>query len=386
MSKWEKVKIKDIGQVLTGNTPSTNKLEYYESNDIHFFKPNDLNDSIVQILEGSTNYVSEKARSSIRIVPKGSILVSCIGIIGKVGIVNKESSFNQQINAIIPDLLKVEPEYLAYALLSIKNILRNKANSAVVPIINKSQFLNTDISLPPLEIQKQIAQNLDTVSELLVLRKKQLEELDGLIKSVFYDMFGDPVTNDKGWQTVKIGSILNVETGSTPSRNKKEYYEYATIPWVKTGEIEQGYIYNTEERITQVAIEETNCKILPENTILIAMYGQGKTRGKSGILKISAATNQACAALLPSNGIDTEYLFRLLRVNYDNLRSLGRGGNQENLNLSIIKDYTIVLPPISLQNQFASIVTKIEEQKSLVKQSIQETQQLFDSLMSQYFD
>ena len=116
------------------------------------------------------------------------------------------------------------------------------------------------------------------------------------------------------------------------------------------------------------------------------MYGQGKTRGQVGLLKIKAATNQACAAILPCDSIIKEFLFRLLQINYSNLRALGRGGNQENLNLSMIREFRIIIPPLALQNQFASIVRKIEEQKELVQKSIDETQMLFDSLMSQYFD
>jgi type I restriction enzyme S subunit len=218
------------------------------------------------------------------------------------------------------------------------------------------------------------------------MRKQQLIELDNLIKSVFYDMFGDPTINEKGWPLSRIGDLTTVETGSTPNRNILEYYQNGQISWVKTGEIIKGYIDKTEEKITQKAIRDTNCKVFPINTILVAMYGQGKTRGQAGILKIEAATNQASAAILPNKLYVSEFLYQLLVIMYEELRGLGRGGNQPNLNLSMVKDFSVILPPLDYQTQFATIVTKIEAQKSLVKKSIEETQLLFDSLMSQYFD
>ncbi|MGI6450767.1 MAG: restriction endonuclease subunit S [Desulfitobacteriia bacterium] len=242
------------------------------------------------------------------------------------------------------------------------------------------------IPLPPLETQKQIAKTLDTASELLAMRKQQLAELDNLIKSVFYDMFGDPVENNIGWPVLKIQDIANVETGSTPKRSNINYYFDGSIPWVKTGEISNKYIYDSEEKITELALIETNCKLFPTDTLLIAMYGQGKTRGQIGMLKVEATTNQACAAILPNDQFVSQYLFKLLEIRYEDLRELGRGGNQPNLNLSMVKNFEIIMPPLSLQTQFASIVNKIEEQKALVQKAIDETQYLLDSLMSGYFD
>lgn len=385
MSRWAKVKLSDVGKVVTGNTPPTKNPEYYSSNDIAFYKPNDLTETEVLKLDRATVYVSESAKSKIRLLPKGSVLVTCIGIIGKVGIALDKCTCNQQINAIIPNTNMIDSGYLAYCIMNKKDYIRSIANAPIVPIINKTQFSNVQIPLPPLETQKQIAKTLDTAAELLAMRKQQLEELDNLIKSTFYNMFGDPVTNEKGWEIRRIVDIAKVETGSTPSRNNMNYYDEGIVPWVKTGEISNGYIFKAEEKISEIAVKETNCKVFPYNTILVAMYGQGKTRGQAGMLKIEAATNQACAAILPSDLYISEFLFRLLEIKYEDLRELGRGGNQQNLNLSIVKDFKIIVPSLTFQTQFAEIVTKIEEQKALVKKAIDETQYLFDSLMSEYF-
>jgi len=321
----------------------------------------------------------------MRLIPEGTVLLTSRAPIGKAAIAGTDMYCNQGFkNLLCSD--EIHNKYLYWFLKGKSDYLNSLGRGATFKEISKAIVEDIQVPLPAKEVQIQIAREFDAVSALMALHKRQLEELDQLIKSVFYEMFGDPVANEKGWEIKSIGSVFQVETGATPSRGNSKYYEDATIPWVKTGEIEQGYIFNTDEMISQLAIQETNCKLFPQNTVLIAMYGQGKTRGRAGLLKISAATNQACAAILPSESFNAEFLYRYLSINYETLRALGRGGNQENLNLSMIRDFKLISPPLSMQNNFTDIVSQIESQKSLVKQSIDEAQRLFDSLMSQYFD
>ena len=215
MSKWKKVRLGDLGKVVTGNTPSTNNADYYESNDIEFYKPNDLVEDKVNKLVSSTAYISLKAQGKVRLLPQGSVLTTCIGIIGKVGIIDNLATCNQQFNAIIPNQEKIESSYLAYSILNKSKYLKGIANAAVVPIINKTQFSNVEIVLPPIEVQRKIAETLDAASVLITLRKKQLTELDNLIKAIFHDMFGDPVLNEKGWDIVSLKAICNKITDGT---------------------------------------------------------------------------------------------------------------------------------------------------------------------------
>lgn len=158
-------------------------------------------------------------------------------------------------------------------------------------------------------------------------------------------------------------------TGATPSRTVEGYYE-GDIPWVKTGEIERGLIKSTEESITYKALQETNCKILPIGTVMVAMYGQGKTRGTSGILQIEAATNQACAAILPCDKLNPVFLHQFLVNEYGRLRGMGRGVQQANLNLSMIKNYPIMDVPHFLQEQFAAFVRQSDKSKYQIQKLI----------------
>jgi len=241
------------------------------------------------------------------------------------------------------------------------------------------------IPLPPLETQKQIVDLLDRAQALIDKRKEQIVLMDQLLQSLFYDMFGDPVTNPMGWPTSTLGAISEVKTGSTPSRKIDNYWNVENHYWVKTNEVNGTVIDTTDEMISDLALEKTSVSILPANTILIAMYGQGKTRGRVGILGIEATTNQACAALLPSQKINTSYLFNYLKMSYQVLRNLGRGGNQPNLNLSLVREFSIFLPPVNIQNTYADRVQKIEAQKEAMTVSLKELEDNFNSIMQRAF-
>lgn len=177
------VRLGDIGTVITGNTPKTSNSQNYAANDICFVKPSDIAGGTVTHLDDTEFYISEYARTKARILPPQSVLVTCIGIIGKVAINNVECAFNQQINAIIPDKRKCLTEYLAYAIQNKQAQMQDIANAPVVPILNKTQFSDIEIKLPTLSEQAKVAGNMNTVSKLIALRKAQLAKMDQLVKS-----------------------------------------------------------------------------------------------------------------------------------------------------------------------------------------------------------
>ena len=180
----EKKKIKDIGLVFTGSTPSKKNDSFYASNDIPFIKPSDLSNNITT-LSTAENFISENARKVARIIPPNSVLCTCIGIIGKVGINEVEATCNQQINYIIPNKNNVA-EFIGYSLLSIRDELEEVGkDSPIVPIINKSTFENFEIPYYTKEKQIEIVNVLNNISKAISLSKKQLLTLDELVKSRF---------------------------------------------------------------------------------------------------------------------------------------------------------------------------------------------------------
>ena len=181
--------LSEIGQILTGTTPSMKKTEYYDSNDIMFFKPGDIAEEKVTYLNSSINYISENARDVARIFPKGSVLVTCIGIIGKIGITNFEGSCNQQINVIIPNQ-NANSEFLAYSLYIIRNKIQEAANAPVVPILNKSDFSKLELPMPPIELQNTFAEFVKQVDKSKFIVQKQIEDLQELLDSKMDEYFG----------------------------------------------------------------------------------------------------------------------------------------------------------------------------------------------------
>ena len=165
------------------------------------------------------------------------------------------------------------------------------------------------------------------------------------------------------WVWCRLEDIANIGTGATPNRLNKEYYNNGIIPWINSSSTNCTYITEASEYITEKAINETNCKIYPIGTLIVAMYGEGKTRGQVSELLIESATNQACAAI---SLIDTNikaYIKNYFEGNYFHLRKLAEGGNQPNLSIGKISNYTIPLPPLSEQHR---ITTEIEKCFSII--------------------
>ena len=235
------------------------------------------------------------------------------------------------------------------------------------------------IPLPPLGEQKRIAEILGGVANAIHTVEQQIETANQLEKSLFnqfrrqYSALCSPIKN-----------ICKVQTGATPSRKNSAYYD-GGIPWVKTGEVNGGKIEETEEYITELAVQETNCRKFPIGTILVAMYGQGATRGKVGILNCAAATNQACAALIALACEDQEYIFAVLRNCYDELRNLGRGGTQPNLNLTLVKEFEIPWPEEFAREEFSQKWRELDNLRHLLHRKLSLLQELQKSLANRAF-
>lgn len=180
----------------------------------------------------------------------------------------------------------------------------------------------------------------------------------------------------------KIKDLCHLGSGGTPSRSNSEYYN-GSIPWVKTGEVVNDEILETEEHITKEAIANSSAKLYPKGSLIIAMYGQGDTRGRTAKLGIDATTNQACAVLydIDNSIVSTDYLWYYLQGQYHDLRSLASGNNQPNLNAGKIKNYGVVVPPMEIQNE---IVDHIKKQKAIAKELRQRAQKMREEALKEF--
>ena len=377
-TKWEYKKLGEVCTVVSGSTPKTQIENYW--NGIHYWiTPAELDGSAY--VSKSERLITDLAieKTNLTLMPVGTVLLSSRAPIGKVAITTVPMFCNQGFkNLICSD--SVHNKYLYWFLKGKTVYLNTLGRGATFKEISKTIVENIKIPIYPFEEQQRIAAELDCLNEMIALKQEQLKELDKLAQAIFYEMFGD------GYVQKSLGEFCEVGTGSTPNRKKERIYYGGNIHWVKTTEVQNNDIFNTEETITEIALEQTNCKIYPIGTILMAMYGQGKTRGQVARLMIEAATNQACAAIVPNEKeCERDFLYENLLLSYEKIRGMARGGNQANLNLQLVKSIQVPLPPLPLQQQFAEKISAIEAQKELVRKSMAEAQALLDYTMDKYF-
>lgn len=280
--------------------------------------------------------------------------------------------------------------WLSFILKYLKLGELNKASG--VPGLNRDDAYEKVVYMPKLiSDQKQAASKLKAqLAEVEKARKaveEQIKKVDLLINQTFAFIFTDLESTPK----YKIEDFAETTSGSTPPRSQKKYWAPPDIPWIKTGEVTFHPITKSEEYISTSALEECSLRLLPQNTVLVAMYGQGKTRGQSAILKIEATINQACFAILPNDTWEPEFMYLWLRHSYQHLRDLSadRGGNQANLNGTLMKSFEVPAPPSNIQKDIVKKINLALGELDIIKEqcitSLLEVGALSNSILSHAF-
>ena len=364
----KKVKLGDLGKIITGNTPSKKTLEFYDSNDIPFIKPDDFKTiDEISSSKGNKNYVSENARNSARIVPKNSVLVTCIGIIGKVMISESELSFNQQINAIVPNEL-ILSKYLAYLLLYNKPKLDFISNAHVVPIINKTQFSEFEVTFhKDIDIQEKIIQNLENLDNQILKRRHQSRLLLNLVKSRFNEMFGDIFDNPQ--------SKLEDHTELNP--NKKELLNFnGNVSFLPMSNVsENGKIdLSINRNIDDVRKGFTFFK---DNDVIVAKitpcFENGKGAPVFGLLNGVGFGSTEFHVLRPKNTVNTVWLYHvtmLSKFRLEGERKMTGSGGQRRITKDFINNFKLNIPPLSLQDEFADFVAQVDKSQFACQKAI----------------
>ncbi|EEU7142917.1 restriction endonuclease subunit S, partial [Campylobacter coli] len=335
-----------------------------------------------------------------------NLYISIAGTIGKSGIIPKE--LNGAIlteNAVKLEYIQnnISNKFMYFFTLSniFKTQIQTSTKIVAQPKLAITRLKQIQIPLPPLKEQERIVGILDEsfakIDESIKILEQDLLNLDELMQSALQKAFNPLKDNAKenyklpqGWEWKNLGEIANTSSGGTPSRNKKEYWENGNIKWLKSGELNDGYIDFIEENITEEAIKNSSAKIFQKGTLLIAMYGA--TAGKLGILNLDSATNQAiCAFLHKDKNIKflEKFLFYFLFFLRDKIIKDSFGGAQPNINQTYIKNLQIPLPPIKEQEQIASHLDELSSHVKNLKQNyqaqIKDLQELKNSLLDKAF-
>lgn len=283
------------------------------------------------------------------------------------------------------DKLSYDTIFLAKFLQSKFSFLRKTSTGATIPHINRKAL--DSIILPNVEFEDQIriANILSQAEALIAKRKESIQLLDELLKSTFLDMFGDPVRNEKGFNTVKeIKDICQFKGGGTPSKSKAEYYT-GDIPWVSPKDMKFLYITTSQDKITEKAIKESSTNLIEKGAVLMVVRsGILKSKLPVAINNIEVALNQDMKAFR-STEVLSQYLLYYFISNERNILKKVRATTADNLNFEDIKSLKIIVPPITLQTQFAQIVEKVESMKTKYQESLQELENLYASLSQKAF-
>ena len=385
MSKWKMVRLGDVCEIVAGSTPSTSKQEYWDGS-FYWVTPAEISDGDYYI-ERTQRKLTEAGISSagLRLMPVGTVLLSSRAPIGKVAITAVEMACNQGFKNFVCGE-KIHNRFLYYFLKNNKHYLNSLGRGATFKEISKSIVCEVEIPLPPLEEQKHIADILDKASNLIGLRKQQLEKMDLLIKSKFIDMFGDPVTNPKGWEVKRIEELCeSIFGGGTPSKSHAEYYD-GDIPWVTSKDMKSILISDSIDHINDKAVLNSSAKYIPKQSLLMVI--------RSGILKHTlpigintrvVTINQDMKAFIPNANINVWFMFYTFKMHERSLLNNVRAVTADNIEFSIIRNLMVPVPSLELQNQFAEFVEQVEKQKVVMQQSLEKMEMNYKALMQKYF-
>ena len=403
---WVATTMGAVAAVVGGGTPKTAIADNFSDAPGHpWLTPADLTGYTRKHVSGGLRFLSDKglARSSAKYMRAGTILFSSRAPIGYVAIASNPITTNQGFRSFVPTEA-LDSEFAYYYLKAITPLAEQLASGTTFNELSGSKAKVLPLLLPPIEEQRRIAERLDEIevrrastachlddargitvrlrravlaaacsgrltadwrvdhpgstSEKLVTRlteerapstghRKSTQNGHGLTSETQLALLPDT------WSLVPLGDIIDVGTGATPLRKNRDYYEDGTIPWVTSGAVNAGRITTPTELITQLAVDETNVKVFPPGTLLVAMYGEGQTRGRVAELAIEAGTNQAVAAVLFD--AETARLQPFIRLffedSYQRVRARSIGGVQPNLNLGMIKATLIPLPSLDEQHE-----------------------------------
>ena len=346
------------------------------------------------ISEGDYNNYMTKAR-----LENGDILFSKSATIGKTAIVGKEKFMIWSPLAVLKNSPKICNRDYLYYLLNCEHLItsiRLSGSYNTQANVGMRQIEKAQIPLPRLETQDKIASYLDSkcskIDDIIEKQQSVIEKLKAYKQSIITEavtkgLNPDVSMKDSGvewigevpehWRIPKIKYIANISSGSTPDRSRQQYWN-GNINWFKTGELQNNRLYSSEEKITELALDETAVKLYPKNTILIAMYGQGKTRGMTALLECEATSNQACSGIIVKKQIiTTEFLWKFLIGSYQAIREEALGSGQPNLSGTLISNFHVAVPSIKEQDE---ICLYIDQKCSAIDSTIANKQALIEKL------
>ncbi len=386
---WEHKKLGEVCTIERGGSPRPITDYITDSEDgINWIKIGDAKEGSKYITSTKEKIRPEGIKKS-RLVHKGDFILSNSMSFGRPYILKVDGCIHDGWLVIHDDNEVFIKDYLYYILSS--SIMYAKfsqlAVGGVVNNLNSSLVRKVAIPIPPKSTQLSIVSELDKINELIRLKKEQLKDYDNLAQSIFYEMFGDPVENEKGWEVKKLGEVCTIERGSSP----RPITAYITdskdgINWIKIGDAQEGskYITSTKEKIKPEGLKKS--RFVYKGDFILS---NSMSFGKPYILKIDGCIHDGWLVIHDNNNVFIKiYLYYLLAssIMYAKFSKLAVGGVVNNLNSSLVRKVDVSIPPLPLQHLFAQRIEQIEHQKSEVTKAITDLETLLASRMQHWFE
>lgn len=371
-TQWETFELGEICNIKIGGTPNRNQKQYYQEGNNLWVSISEMSGNIIYDTKEKINDLGVK-NSNVKLIKAGTTLLSFKLSIGKTAIAGTDLYTNEAIAALeIKNKDRLLDKYLFVLFNS--NIIDLDSNfKAFGKSLNSAILKKIKIPLPPLDIQRKIIEEFEKLENNKKIILNNIEKKQQIIDKLFEEVEG---------KKISISELCETTSGGTPLTTKQEYYNGGNIPWLKSGEVRTGKIFQAESFITDEGLKNSSAKYLPEDSVLIAMYGA--TAGQVGLLKFKSTTNQAICALLPNKKYISDYLFYFLKDKTSELLSLTIGKAQKNLSQTIIGNYKIPLPSIEVQTQIVIKVEEIEQEKKVLNQHLIELNNQESEIIKSY--
>ena len=278
---------------------------------------------------------------------------------------------------------KEDQRFLNHFIRTQRQRLFDLGNGSTFPSITQEQLTSVKVPLPPLHEQRRIAAILDKADAIRQKREEGIRLTEELLRSTFLEMFGDPATNPKEWDTEKLGELSSIRRGSSP--RPIENFMGGDVPWIKIGDATKGdsfYITETEDHVTQAGAARS--VLLEPGSLVVA--NSGVSLGFARILKIKGCVHDGWLSLEKlDDRLNKIYLLRLINSLTDHFRAIAPDGTQPNLNTGIMKEFRVAIPPIDLQRKFERAAYTIVEISAARKKAAIEAKALFGSIVQRAF-
>ena len=383
---WPVATIGELCEVVSGATPRTSRPEFWGGN-VPWVTPKDLSELGQKYLSDTPRKITKAGLNSCsaKMVPAHSVLFSSRAPIGLVAINTLPVCTNQGFKSLVPHFDLVSPDFLFWWLRVQEKQIQSKGRGATFKEISKTIVENLQVPLPPLAAQRRIAAILDAADALRARRREAIAQLDNLLQSAFLNMFGDPVTNPMGWDTLPLGEVGDVVTGNTPSRKRPEYYG-KEIEWIKSDNINHPSFVLTEAAERLSVAGKAVARTSPKGSILVTcIAGTPSCIGNAAIADREVAFNQQINAFLPGERIALWFAFGVFWVGKRLVQGASTNSMKGMVSKSAFSAISIPIPPTSLQSRFAAIAQSVERQKDTQRAHLAELDTLFASLQSRAF-